>query len=166
MFYTLLTKSGEFIMIFGSVNDFEQEYFAPLMNKAVKHLKETDWSQFEAGSYEIDGDNMFASVQELTTVDREEKDAESHAQYIDVQYLISGEEAIYVARPSNEHVISEHKLDSEDVILYSEVQNESKLNLSAGMFAIFFPNDIHTPGCINNEKMDIKKVVIKVKVLN
>lgn len=41
------------------------------MNKAVKHLKETDWFQFEVDSYEIDCDNMFASVQEVTTVDRE-----------------------------------------------------------------------------------------------
>jgi beta-galactosidase beta subunit len=31
---------------------------------------------------------------------------------------------------------------------------------------ILFPNDIHTPGCSNKEKMSIKKVVIKVRIPN
>lgn len=151
-------------MILGTINDFEQEWFSPLINKALNYIKKTDWANVKPGSYEIDGDNMFASVQEVTTLDKKEKKAEQHARYIDLQYLVSGKETIYVARPSEENVITENKMESQDVAFYNEVQNESELNLIPGTFAILFPSDIHTPGCSKKEKMNIKKVIIKIKV--
>lgn len=162
----LLAKIRGDNMILGSINDFDEEWFSPLINKALKHIKRIEWSNVKPGNYEIDGDDMFASVQEVTTINKTEKMAERHSQYIDLQYLVSGEETIYVAPPSEKNVINENKIESDDVLLYSKVQNESELNLTPGMFTILSPNDIHTPGCSNKEKMKIKKVVIKVKIPN
>lgn len=162
----LLAKIRGDNMILGSINDFDQEWFSPLINKALNYIKRTEWSNVKPGNYEIDGHDMFASVQEVTTINKNEKMAERHSQYIDLQYLVSGEETIYVAPPSEKNVINENKIESDDVLLYSRVQNESELNLTPGMFTILFPNDIHTPGCSNKEKMSIKKVVIKVRIPN
>ncbi|MES3704868.1 YhcH/YjgK/YiaL family protein [Staphylococcus ureilyticus] len=153
-------------MILGSINDFDQDWFSPLINKALSYIKRTEWSNVKPGNYEIDGDNMFVSVQEVTTINKTEKMAKRHSQYIDLQYLVYGEETIYVAPPSEKNVINDNKIESDDVLLYSKVQNESELNLIPGMFTILFPNDIHTPGCCNKEKMSIKKVVIKVRIPN
>src|SRR5699024_10115735 len=123
----------------------DEEWFSPLINKALKYIKRIEWSNVKPGNYEIDGDDMFASVQEVTTINKTEKMAERHSQYIYLQYLVSGEETIYVDPASEKNVINENKIESDDVLLYSKVQNESELNLTPGMFTILSPNDIHTP---------------------
>ena len=45
-----------------------------------------------AGKYPIDGDNIFALVSEYKTKSEAEGKLEAHRKYIDVQYVISGEE--------------------------------------------------------------------------
>jgi len=37
------------------------------------------------------------------------------------------------------------------------------INMEPGLFVIFFPNDLHMPG-ISEEKLTVKKIVIKVRI--
>jgi biofilm protein TabA len=69
----LLAKIRGDNMILGSINDFDQEWFSSLINKALNYIKRTEWSNVKPGNYEIDGDNMFVSVQEVTTINKTEK---------------------------------------------------------------------------------------------
>lgn len=152
------------MMILGDIDNFEWEWFSSLLQKALSFIKKTDFHGLKAGKYEIDGDNMFAQVQEVTTANKDERMAECHSKYIDLQYLVYGEETIYVARPSEQNVIVDNQMESKDIAFFNRVQNESEINLNPGMFAVLFPNDIHRPSCSKMKDTNIKKVVIKIKI--
>jgi YhcH/YjgK/YiaL family protein len=133
------------------------------LKKAFEFLTNNDIQSLSDGKYEIDSDNVFALVQSYTTKDSKENRWESHQKYIDIQYIASGEEAI-LWTPVKELTISENYLQERDVIFYNETDHSSKLNLKEGYFGIFLPEDGHKPCCISNKPMEIKKVVVKVKV--
>lgn len=152
-------------MILGDIKNWEKERdsFSPALQKAIAYIRSTDMNQLQEGRYEIDGENMFAVVQEIETVKKSERKAESHSKYIDVQYLISGdEEVIGVGRASEYNAIVEDQLEASDYVLYQEVRGVFDVVLKPGMFAVFFPSDLHRPGCSRMGDTKIKKAVIKV----
>ena len=58
--------------------------------KAYDWLESHDLNSLPAGKYEIDGGDVFANVQEYTTLPVEEKKFEAHDKFFDIQYLIEG----------------------------------------------------------------------------
>ncbi len=60
--------------------------------------------------------------------------------------------------------VKEDKLAEKDVIFYEAVPNETDLRLTEGMYAIFFPWDVHRPGCAARVSGPVRKVVVKVKM--
>ena len=131
------------------------------IDKAFVYLKETDFSKTELGKYEIEGDNIFALVNEYYTKDEREGKLETHKKYIDVQFVAKGKELMGYAPLGNQKVIDQYN-EQNDITFFSG--NKSYTQVDEGMFAIFFPTDIHLPGIRVNEKEYVKKVVIKVKV--
>ena len=51
-----------------------------------------------------------------------------------------------------------------DILFYTDVQNEVELIMRPGNFAVFFPEDIHRPGCADGQAAKIRKIVVKVAV--
>lgn len=131
------------------------------INKAFDYLKNNDFSQMELGKYEIDGEDIFALVNEYNTKDESEGKLEAHKKYIDVQFVAKGKELMGYAPLENQKVIDEYN-EQYDIIFFSG--EKSFVKVDEGMFAIFFPEDIHMPGIKVNEGSQVKKVVIKVKV--
>ena len=43
------------------------------------------------------------------------------------------------------------------------MENESTLTMTPGSFAVFFPSDVHRPGCLLDQSATVRKVVIKVR---
>ncbi|MFH1308555.1 MAG: YhcH/YjgK/YiaL family protein [Patescibacteria group bacterium] len=76
----------------------------PTLQKVIKYLKETDLLFLKIGRTKIEGDNIFLMVQEYETRPKEEKSAEQHKKYIDIQLILSGEEIIGCGfeNPNNE----------------------------------------------------------------
>ncbi len=130
------------------------------INKAFAYLNETDFSKMELGKYEIDSDNIFALVNEYNTKDESEGKLEAHKKYIDVQFVAKGKELMGYVPLGNQEVIEEYS-EQNDISFFSG--EKSFAQVDEGMFAIFFPTDIHLPGIKVNEKSYVKKVVIKVK---
>lgn len=131
------------------------------IDKAFTYLKQTDFSNIELGKYEIDGDNIFALVNEYNTKDESEGKLEAHKKYIDVQFVAKGRELMGYAPLENQKIINEYN-EQNDIIFFEG--EKSFIKVEEGMFAIFFPNDLHMPG-INVEKSEfVKKIVLKVKV--
>lgn len=130
------------------------------ITKAFEYLNKTDLVQLESGKYEIDGENIFALVQEYNTKSMEEGRPESHFKYIDIQYIISGIECIGVNTLTNQ--IPTEIYRDKDVAFYA--CESTLLRLNQGMFAIFFPDDLHMPGIKFTQISKVKKVVIKVKI--
>jgi biofilm protein TabA len=64
------------------------------LDLALDYLERADLSGMEAGRYEIDGSHVFALVQAPQTRPQEQCRWEAHKKYIDIQYLIDGQETI------------------------------------------------------------------------
>ena len=62
------------------------------IEKAFEYIRATDLKNIKPGKYEIDGENIFALISEYKTKSEQEGKLEAHRKYIDVQYVISGEE--------------------------------------------------------------------------
>ncbi|PKQ68429.1 YhcH/YjgK/YiaL family protein [Labilibaculum manganireducens] len=128
--------------------------------KAFAYINSTDLLNTEVGKYEIDGENVFALVQEYNTKNLEDCKLESHFEHIDIQYVISGTENMGVSILSKQipHTVNNEK----DVAFY---KNDSTLfELTEGMFAVFFPDDLHCPCIKNGENSKVKKLVVKIRI--
>lgn len=114
------------------------------------------------GKYELDGKNVYASVQEYISKPDSEK-LEGHQEYIDIQYVISGEEKMECAELAN--CVSTVAYNGEkDVEFFTCNAVKATMAFEEGSFAIFFPNDIHKPGVQQQGPAPVKKVVVKVHV--
>jgi YhcH/YjgK/YiaL family protein len=115
--------------------------------KALDYINTTDFTELAPGRYEID-ENNFVLVSEYETAPKEIKKFEAHEKYIDVQYVASGEEIIGAAlRTGNEEVFQD-KLKENDLIYFKEAFDSTDIVMKEGMYAVFYPNDLHCPGYI------------------
>lgn len=152
-------------MIFGHVqnmNDMLPWLPAPLRT-ALHHLQGTDFGLLEVGNYELQGRDIYVQVIDLTTKVFAETKPEVHRQYIDVQFLWSGQEKIGVANDTGNNKVREDLLAERDLLFYWGMENESTLVMQPGNFAVFFPSDAHRPACQFDGPEAIRKVVIKVR---
>ncbi len=131
--------------------------------KAFQFLTEKNLDKLELGRHEIDGDNVYANVQEYDTKLWENTNWETHGKYIDIQCVIQGKEKIGWCDALN-LTVKENRLESDDVIIYDkDYEPFTDGILSAGEFAVYFPTDAHRPcGCYQQPAL-VKKIVIKVK---
>ena len=128
--------------------------------KGFDFLRTTDLDSLPSGKHDIEGDTIFALVQEYQTKPLEDCKLESHKKYIDIQYVIRGEEMMGVTTQNNQKIIEVN--EDKDYTFYEGTT--SLVRVSKGMFTIFFPDDLHQP-CVQTELVsEVKKVVIKVLI--
>ena len=72
----------------------QQVPMTPALKKAIDFLRLRGVNDLPDGTVEIDGTNVFAIVQRYDTVKTDVPKFEYHQQYIDVQFIASGEEVI------------------------------------------------------------------------
>lgn len=130
------------------------------ITKALQYLTNTDFTNVEPGTYEIDGENIFAIVQLYNTKPSSTTKWESHKKYIDIQYMVSGKEKIGFTDSKKVIVMKEYH-PGNDISIYKGEGNF--LTAVEGQFAIFFPTDIHMPQLALNIPHEVKKVVVKVR---
>jgi YhcH/YjgK/YiaL family protein len=131
------------------------------INKALNYLKNTNFLELENGKHEIEGDVIFAIVNEYETKKPEENLLESHIKYIDVQFVAQGIEQIGFTTFNNQKPVKLYD-SPDDYMLFKEPYN--LITLNKGMFAIFYPDDMHIPGLMIDTVSKVKKVVVKVKI--
>ena len=149
-------------MIFDRIeNAALYENISPLIKKAFAYLKQTDFSKLENGKHIIEEDNLFAIVQEYETKNDADSKLEAHKKYIDVQYVISGEELIGVKPLINQTPCKDYDAEN-DYALYDD--SCSFIKVAPTQFAVLFPQDLHKPGIKINSPAKVKKVVMKVRV--
>jgi YhcH/YjgK/YiaL family protein len=128
--------------------------------KGFDFLRTTDLDSLPSGKHDIEGDTIFALVQEYQTKPLEDCKLESHKKYIDIQYVIRGEEIMGITTQNNQNIIEVN--EEKDYTFYEGTT--SLVRVSKGMFTIFFPDDLHQP-CVHTESAaEVKKVVIKVLI--
>ncbi len=131
-------------------------------DKAFRFLKDNDLEVIELKRYDIDGDNLFATVSEYFTKDPDTAEFEAHRKYIDIQYVIRGKEIINIAPIATvEKVLSPY--NEEKDIEFVTVENIINYTATPERFFIFFPDDAHRPGIKDQVNAKVRKIVIKVK---
>ncbi len=152
-------------MIFGHKADIEKvlPYVSEDLQKALKYLAVTDFGKVPDGRYELDGDKMYANVENYTTADRSTKKPEAHNKYIDVQYLGKGTEKIYFAPRTDKVKVVEDYAKERDLLFFENIEEKDAVVLNGGDFAVLFPWELHRPGCnAGSTASAVQKVVVKI----
>ena len=136
------------------------EALNPLFEAAFRFLRGTDLQSLADGRTVIDGDRLFALTQSYETQPAQDGKLETHRQYIDIQFIISGEEYIGYAPLDGLHLAC--PFNTEKDICFHHGDAAGFTRLTAGMFAVFFPYDAHLPGRHFTAPARVKKVVLKV----
>src|SRR5512146_939712 len=112
----------------------------PNMQKALAFLGQVQGADLADGRVEIDGDKVFALVQSYETATPGEPVVfEVHRQYIDVQYVVSGEEL--VAWASTDHLPVTREYDAAKEAWFGAVAaaDVTFVRLAAGELGVFYP---------------------------
>lgn len=129
--------------------------------RAFNYINSTDFSRTEPGRYEVENEDIFVVVNEYETKDINDSALEAHRKYIDIQYMYSGVELIGVAPLVNQTPVKKYN-EEKDCVFFNE--ETSLIKMTGGMFAIFFPGDLHMPGVKANGLSKVKKIVVKVRI--
>lgn len=109
---------------------------------------------------EFCGKKIFAINQCYLPKDHSQAKFEGHEAYIDIQFIFSGCEEIYLV--SRCDCQKETVYDKEKDIQFFKSKVWSSIYLKPGMAAIFYRQDIHAPSLNCGIKGIIKKSVVKV----
>ncbi len=132
-------------------------------DKAFNYLKTTDLKALELKRYDIDGDNLYVAVSEYLSKNEEDARYEAHQKYIDIQYVVSGNELIGVGPVSQKQDVLVPYDPAKD-IEFMTVRDGVNNKATPEKFFIFFPSDLHRPGLKDGVNAQVRKVVVKVKV--
>ena len=151
-------------MIFDRLNNSKQyEVLGERFKSAFDFLKNNNLAELKDGKYNIEGENIYANVQTLITKDKQEKKWEVHREYIDIQYVIKGKEAMGYG------ILEDFSCDipynkEKDIEFLKTKKEYNYVNVKAGDFVIFYPNDVHAPMLCVDGSEEIKKVIVKIKL--
>lgn len=132
-------------------------------NKAFDFIKKAIAENLPVGKYEIDGEDVFASVQEYVTKLPDDAKFEGHRKYIDIQFIVSGQEKMLVFDIDKAVSATDYNKEK-DVEFFMDFNKTCCNVVENGEYCIFFPNDIHKPGLAVFEQSKVKKVLVKIKV--
>ncbi len=128
--------------------------------RAFAFLRETDLAALPVGRIELDGKNLYVLIQEYSSKLPGAGKWEAHKRYIDIQYIVSGQERICFAM-----------LKRLQPGAYDPVKDFLPLSgdgdwvtLSSGDFMVLWPNDGHMPGMAIDASTPVKKAVVKIAV--
>jgi YhcH/YjgK/YiaL family protein len=115
------------------------------------------------GIIELDGPEFYVNVHGYATKPLEICRWESHRHTIDIQYCISGGEAIDWTQ-SGLAPMSDYD-ESKDAEHWRDTGGpRTRLGMVPGMFVLFLPNEPHRPKVFDGEHSEVRKLVFKIDV--
>lgn len=167
-------------MIYGTLAHWsaQKRWFPQSFERALAFAFRPDLAALEDGTYEIEGRDIFAMLQQPMTEPESARKFELHREYIDIQLLLSGSEKHLYApglpdilpgippdvledRPE----VLEDRLDESDYAFYAAPAQPNTVFLRPGDFVIYLPGEMHCPNCAPDplQPEKIRKVVFKVR---
>ena len=152
-------------MAHGSLADSEKHaHLHPRFAKAIEFLRSHDLAALPLGRNEIDGDDIYANVMDVTlnTWDPDAK-LEIHRRYFDIHVPVDGDEMIGYLYDT-EHANDADFNVADDYVLFQS-PGMSKVVVKKGEFAIFYPNcGAHAPNKTEGAPCKHRKIVVKVRM--
>ncbi len=137
----------------------EAQKYLTIPDEAIAFLENAD-DATACGRYAF-GDDCYVVVMDPTTT-VETGAMEAHKTYIDVQYIIKGEEKILYAPVADLEPETEYDVEK-DFALYRYADCDA-VDYIGGQAVILYPEDAHLACRAVGEPMQVKKAVIKVRV--
>ena len=136
------------------------ESLHPLFKKLFDYVKQHNLLNQETGRIVLEGDDLFINNVAVEGADKDKQPLEIHRDYIDVHFLLSGQETIgWKALEDLKNETKPYEKEG-DCALYSD-KPTTLVNIVPGEFVVVFPEDPHAPA-IGQGK--IRKLIAKVKV--
>jgi biofilm protein TabA len=129
------------------------------ISEAFGFLDQPGLADLPEGKHEILGDRVYAIVARENGRSVSDGELEGHRKYIDIQYVISGEECI--GWSPREGLATSVAYDGENDIEFFGGKPEGVVRVPPGSFAVLLPSDAHLPLIGDGP---IHKVVVKVAV--
>lgn len=152
-------------MIFDSIA-YKEQYSGlnPKIDKLLEEAKKYTPENYPEGVLELDGKELYMIFANYETHDKKEAIFEAHRQYIDVMYMVEGEETIYV-KPTDDIKNITKEYDCEIDALLGDLDNDATpIRLTEGSFVVLFPQDAHSPACVVDKPIRVKKIIGKVRI--
>jgi YhcH/YjgK/YiaL family protein len=151
-------------MFFSRLTNAERDktLLPAFLHAGIDYLCNADFRKLDDGKHEIN-DQCYVSIASYVTEPAENRKPESHKQYIDIQYIVEGEEAIGCADMTFAGKLRE-EIPENDLLFYETVNKETYLSMVPGSFAVFYPWDVHRPNCsLGDAGSSVRKAIVKVK---
>jgi YhcH/YjgK/YiaL family protein len=134
--------------------------FHSAFTRAFEFLRRPDLADLPLERHDIDDERLYCLISKTEGCGHEGAKLEAHRRYIDIQYVISGDE-VMGWKPADACGLVEMPYDlTKDIVFFGDKPDVWK-PVPAGSFAIFFPVDAHAPLA---GKGLIHKAVVKVAV--
>ncbi len=130
--------------------------------QAFQFLKTANLNELSSGRQELDGKHLYISVDAYISKDKNETRYESHRKYIDIQYIIEGEEQMGLTTLDKVKVTEPYN-GEKDIAFYA-FDGGDYIKATPDNFLVFFPEDVHRPMIKLNENTKVKKIVVKIEV--
>ncbi len=155
-------------MFIGNIDNIDKDGgdFHAIIYSVLEYLRTTDFSNLTDGSYPMPHMDFIVKVQRYKTRPISECRPESHEKFIDVQFVVEGEEILGWCPLSPDLKILQPYDEKNDVTFYEDLFPESSMILAARSYAVLFPLDVHRPcGSFDEEDIcNVTKVVVKIPV--
>ena len=155
-------------MIIGTINNISDKIheYPPSLCEVLRYLKSTDFSKLKDGDYPIGDNGIVAKLQRYETKLIDECKPESHIKFVDVQFIVSGEEFLGWCPLSPDLEVVQDYDETKDVAFYKNLIPESCVVLISGSFAVLYPSDVHQPcGSLDEDNPSkVVKVVVKIPI--
>ncbi|NLS14226.1 DUF386 domain-containing protein [Vibrio sp. SM6] len=149
-------------MFFGNIDKLDS---LPLLELRYRKLIEEAWkiAQNETlGKFSLSEKDAFVIIAMSECEPREQRKAEVHQRYIDVQILKSGCEEIGFTNVLPPQIDIKNPFEN-DIVFFDRVNNEKFIKLDSKDFVIFYPGQIHRPLCaIKGQSTKVEKIIVKI----
>ncbi|MFP5419531.1 MAG: YhcH/YjgK/YiaL family protein [Gammaproteobacteria bacterium] len=132
----------------------------PQFARAFDFLRNTDWRALAPGRHDLQGDQLFAIVENCVGRTRAEAKLECHRRYIDIQLVLEGIDEMGW-KPLADCADPATDYDAARDIRFFNDAPASWIATPPASFCLFFPDDAHAP--LVSTGM-IRKVVLKIAV--
>jgi YhcH/YjgK/YiaL family protein len=150
-------------LIFDSLSNADDYFTADWWREMLAYIRAAT-PALPDGVHPVRGDEIVARVHTGQTRMPENAVLESHRTYVDVHVVLDGRETIAVWPADGLHIRTPYN-QQQDVVFYERPDAPgTRLDLSPGFFAVFFPQDAHMTQLMDREQTTIKKLVMKVAV--
>lgn len=149
-------------MIHDRIENYKLYQYGAPWEEAFEFIKKAN-SETQEGRYEL-SNGMYVSIESYETKEFDRAIFESHRKYIDIQWTISGAEAIGYSFINDLKVKIPYN-EKADILFYENPEAvDYRVANYEGRFTLLFPEDAHMPKLNVQGFEKVKKGVVKIPV--